>query len=70
MFDEKLKISKEKKEAEIIKDAINDGVLRERLNKLIGNMMTADLRLLHYRLIEGYKTPTAEELVEDLKVKN
>ena len=63
---EKIKISKETIEAQKIKEHIELGIMRERLYKRIGELLTEDLRLLHNRLICGYKVPTAEELVEEV----
>lgn len=49
-----------------IKTALEDGCIRGRLNKMIGEMATEDLREI-YDLFLNKRLPNAEEIIEEVK---
>jgi len=59
-----MKITKLTKEEQQIKEEIERSYMKSRLNKLIGEMATFDLRILYDDLIWNHSAPTAEELVK------
>ena len=52
------------------KESFQRGVYIIKLQKMIGEMMTGDLRVLYELLMERKYTPTAEHLVEEIKNAN
>ena len=62
-------------EAHTIKKHIEDAIIRERVKKLIGGMLTDDLKVLYNMLVvdkkeelEINKLPTAEDIVNEIKL--
>lgn len=62
---QKHKITKQELEEKEVMEAMDRGYLQGRLRRLIGEMATADLRLLYNQLMDIRK-PTAEQLVEEV----